>query len=342
MTGEAFPTITVVVPVYNVAAYIGDAICSLQEQTFSDFEVIMVDDGSTDGSLDVARDLVAGDARFRFLRQENAGPASARNRAFEVARGEYIVCLDADDSLTREAFARLVSFARQHDLDYLDFSAHTIYESNDLREVRDESFYEGRRDIDGVMSGPELFCAFQRNREYCCALWLHFFKRDLLGQSSLMLKEGLYVHEDELFSPLLIARAKRAAFLNEPLYVRRVRGRSAMTSGRSMRNVASMHEVVQELYAWMKVHAVEFDGAFRAAWAQRIAELRELACADACSASVDELVAYSEGLPPAEQFDFELDVVQGMLRRAEFYGSTTWRVGEALLALPKAAQKLVM
>ena len=338
--GVSRPTVSVIVPLYNVADYVADAIRSLKRQAFRDFEVIMVDDGSTDATADVVRSLVEGDDRFMLIGQENAGPASARNRGLDEARGDYLMFLDADDSYADEALETLVERALADDLDYLDFSARTVYEDERLRAVRDESFYEGRSDIEGVMSGPELFCAFQRKREYVCALWLHFVKRELVVESGLRLRDGMYVHEDELFSPLLIACAERAAFLNEPLYLRRVRADSAMTAGRGMRNVVSMHDAAQGLYSWLRDNGSRFDGSFRAAWAQRIAELHELAAEDARHVPIDELVAYSEGLPPAEQLDFELAVVQGMLRRSEFYGSTTWRVGEAMLAVPNAVRRM--
>ena len=160
------PQISVIVPLYNVERYVGDAVRSLQAQTFGDFEAILVDDGSTDETLAEARAAIGDDARFSIVQQANCGPATARNRGLSQARGVYVTFLDADDSFAPDAFAKLHARAQADDLDYLDFSARTVYEDARLRRVRDESFYEGRRDIPGVMSGPALFAAFQRNREY--------------------------------------------------------------------------------------------------------------------------------------------------------------------------------
>ncbi len=337
------PQISVIVPLYNVERYVGDAVRSLQAQTFGDFEAILVDDGSTDETLAEARAAIGDDARFSIVQQANCGPATARNRGLSQARGVYVTFLDADDSFAPDAFAKLHARAQADDLDYLDFSARTVYEDARLRRVRDESFYEGRRDIPGVMSGPALFAAFQRNREYCCALWLHFFKRSLLlePEPALLLRDGMYVHEDELFSPLLIARAKRAAFLNEPLYERRVRAESLMTAGRGMRSVSSMFEAAWELRSWLEGRVDECDAEFVGALAGRIAELHELACADAADVDAEELIAYASQLPAAQRVEFEIAIVQGAVRRAEFYGSTTWRAGEALLAVPQALRALI-
>ena len=324
-------------PMFNVEAYIGDAIRSLKEQTFGDFEVVLVDDGSTDDTLKVARDAVDLDGRFKIVSQQNAGPATARNHGVSASSGTYLMFLDADDTLAENALLILYNTAISRKLDYLDFSARTVYEREQLRAVRDESFYEGRASIDGVMTGRELFARFQRNGDYVCALWLHFFRRTLMEENGLWLRDGMYVHEDELFSPLLIAQAKRASFLNEALYVRRVRDGSAMTSGRGIQNVSSLFEAAQGLKSWLIAHDDGDDLDFCSAMAQRIAELYRLAAEDAAKVPASELVAYSAKLSAAERVDFEVSVVQGMIEREEFLGSRTYRAGKAVLALPKAA-----
>ena len=88
------PLVSVIIPTYNSAGYIEEALESVFEQTLQDFEIIVVDDGSTDGTGEVLRKY--GD-RIRYIYQENNGPASARNGGIRVARGEYIAFLDADD-----------------------------------------------------------------------------------------------------------------------------------------------------------------------------------------------------------------------------------------------------
>lgn len=94
------PRVTVVITCFNYARYLPEAVASVLEQSLMDFELLIVDDGSTDDSLAVARELAATDPRIEVIAQENSGqPAIPRNRAIERARGEYVLCLDADDRL---------------------------------------------------------------------------------------------------------------------------------------------------------------------------------------------------------------------------------------------------
>ena len=88
------PIISIIMPLYNKRPYVRRAIESVQKQTFNDWELIIIDDGSTDGS---ASEVPLNETRIRLIRQENAGPAAARNRGIREARGEFITFLDADD-----------------------------------------------------------------------------------------------------------------------------------------------------------------------------------------------------------------------------------------------------
>ena len=91
------PLVTIVTPAYNSAAFIGETIAAALAQTCADFELIVVDDGSTDGTIEAVHAAANGDARVIVLRASHGGPASARNTAFDVARGQFIALLDSDD-----------------------------------------------------------------------------------------------------------------------------------------------------------------------------------------------------------------------------------------------------
>ena len=109
--------ISVVIPVYNVAEFLEEAISSLLNQTFEDFELICVNDGSKDNSLDILNDFAKKDSRVVVIDKENGGCGSARNRALDEAKGEYIYFFDPDDYILPDAFERLYENIVNNDSD---------------------------------------------------------------------------------------------------------------------------------------------------------------------------------------------------------------------------------
>ncbi len=101
--------ISVVIPIYNTEKYLHECLQSVQDQTFTDFEVVMVNDGSTDTSADIASQFSRADSRFRLVNKPNDGPSAARNKGIEESKGEYIVFLDSDDTLHPDALKILIS-----------------------------------------------------------------------------------------------------------------------------------------------------------------------------------------------------------------------------------------
>lgn len=109
------PLISVVMPLYNAERFVGESIESLMAQTLSDFELIVIDDCSTDGSAAVVEELQRRDPRIKLLRNErNLGAASTRNRGLDAARGEFIAFLDADDICIPERFEKQIAFLKAH------------------------------------------------------------------------------------------------------------------------------------------------------------------------------------------------------------------------------------
>lgn len=109
-SGDSHGLVSVVLPLYNVSEYVGDAIESISLQTYKDIEVVLVDDGSEDGSLDVAMEAICscGLKNYRAIQQENAGVSAARNRGAEAALGDWLIFLDPDDVLAPKTIESLV------------------------------------------------------------------------------------------------------------------------------------------------------------------------------------------------------------------------------------------
>jgi glycosyltransferase involved in cell wall biosynthesis len=111
---QSSPAISVILPAFNAAAYVQEAVVSILEQTFGDFELILIDDGSSDETPAILDCLARGDARIRLIRQENAGVVAALNRGLSLARGRYVARMDADDRAYPERFAAQFDFLEAH------------------------------------------------------------------------------------------------------------------------------------------------------------------------------------------------------------------------------------
>ena len=128
------PKVSVIMPVYNVDRYLTRAIESLQAQTFSDYELLLVDDGSTDRSGRIADRAAERDIRIDVIHQENAGAAAARNTALDRARGRYVYFMDADDWAEPDMLADMVAHMEQHDLELVvcPFYIETYFDDDEL------------------------------------------------------------------------------------------------------------------------------------------------------------------------------------------------------------------
>ena len=126
------PKISVIVPVYNAERYIRQCLDSILTQDFADFELMIVDDGSTDSSLELCKDYSEKDSRIRLFHKENAGPSSARNFALTRANGEYLLFLDSDDYwLDNSCLGRLYQIALDNNLDIVRGELKQVDEKGD-------------------------------------------------------------------------------------------------------------------------------------------------------------------------------------------------------------------
>ena len=336
------PRISVIVPMYNVEDFIGECIESLRAQSFKDFEAVCVDDGSTDDTAQRARAAAGDDERFVFVSRENGGLSAARNSGLDVATGDYVSFLDADDRYAIAALESLIATATAGDLDVVEFSACTEYENEAARKLHEED-YSFRTTVRGVWSGQALFAHYWQMREYVSSACFHLVRRRLIEDNGLRFGEGL-LHEDELFTPLMYAYADRVAFLNEPYYRRRMREDSIMTRPRTMRNAHSLLRISQLLHAWAIEHAQDCEPEFVDALAQDIAYIRDAAFMACQEAGPEAVQTYADGLDIQERLDFDLSVRyvsdQAHERYRALIESRTYKAGSLIVAAPRALRDI--
>lgn len=121
--------VSVITPMYNAQKYILDTIASVQAQTYSRWEMIIVDDGSADGSVEAVREAAAKDSRIRLIRQENSGVAAARNRGIKAAKGRYLAFLDSDDLWRPEKLERQLALMEKQNCGFCYTACDVINDS---------------------------------------------------------------------------------------------------------------------------------------------------------------------------------------------------------------------
>ena len=129
------PKISIIIPLYNAEKEISRCMESIYKQTFTDYEIILVNDGSKDNSAEICRRYAEKDRRVTFIDKENGGSGSARNAGIEVARGKYIYFCDADDEISENLLERVYTVAESGDYDLVVFSVHSKIINSDTGEV---------------------------------------------------------------------------------------------------------------------------------------------------------------------------------------------------------------
>ncbi|MDR2570122.1 MAG: glycosyltransferase [Oscillospiraceae bacterium] len=230
--------ISVIIPVYNVERYLRDCLDSIIRQTLREIEIICVNDGSTDSSLTILEDYKALDERVQVITQENKGLSGARNTGIDRVKGKYIYFIDSDDMLKTDALIELYTFAERENTDVLFFDSEVIYESDEIIGKcghLTKNYYIRKHDYSKVKDGPGIFSAMMENEEYRCMACMQLIKAEHINTYNLRFYEGIY-HEDDLFTFLCLMQASRVAHINKPLYIRRVRADSIMTTQRGFRH----------------------------------------------------------------------------------------------------------
>lgn len=234
------PRLSVVIPVYNAEKYLRQSLDSVFSGSPGDIEVVCVDDGSTDSSPAILAEYAAKDGRLRVLTQANSGQGAARNRGLEIASGEYIYFMDADDELAApDALARLVAVADADSLDALFFDAETRVDEGIVvppSAVRAEDYIR-RRDYSSVRTGQELFAQFLANKEYTVSPCLVLLRRAFLEENAIRFPSERIFYEDNIFMTRVMLAAKRASHRPWRLYLRKVHANSTVTSKPTMRHL---------------------------------------------------------------------------------------------------------
>jgi glycosyltransferase involved in cell wall biosynthesis len=127
---EAKGLISVIIPVYNVEKYLRECVDSVLSQTYKSYEIILVDDGSTDGSGEICDEYIDGHSQVKVIHKANGGLSDARNTGLKNAKGEYVYFLDSDDYIVPDAFQKLINISIKEQSDFVFFDASSFLDEN--------------------------------------------------------------------------------------------------------------------------------------------------------------------------------------------------------------------
>lgn len=246
------PTVSIIIPVYNAESFLARCVDSVLGQEYTDFELLLIDDGSKDSSGALCDAYAVSDSRVRVFHKENAGVSAARNQALSEAQGTYIQFLDSDDWMTPDSTKLLVRAAEENgcDLVIADF----------YRVVGERVSRKGDIEEEGVMSREEFAAHMMENPAdyYYGVLWNKLYRRSIIEAHALRMNAEISWCEDFMFNLEYIRFTERITALHAPIYYYVKRKGSLVTSqGASLSKTIQMKLSVFEYYHNFYKHVLD-------------------------------------------------------------------------------------
>ncbi|MBR6308413.1 MAG: glycosyltransferase family 2 protein [Lachnospiraceae bacterium] len=219
--------ITVVIPVYNVKPYLEECFLSVINQSYSCLDIVVIDDGSTDGSGKVCDEWGEKDSRIRVIHQANSGLSAARNAGIDAAGGQYIAFLDSDDYYETDTIKDLYNCAQRNNADMVVGCGRWVSEEGN---PLDERSYNGS---ERILSKEEFWGLFCDQQDFVVA-WSKLYKKELFD--TVRFPEG-QINEDFGIARFVVDNANQIVYLNKSVYNYRIRQGSILRSPFSEKNL---------------------------------------------------------------------------------------------------------
>lgn len=267
------PTVSIIVPVYNVESYIQQCMDSILKQTYPNIEVICVDDGSTDASGEIIDRYAKADARILTIHVPNSGVAFARNTALSYATGKYVTFVDGDDWIDTTTCEKAVLHAEAQHVDLViwpyirEFPNHSAPKVifSEGRNFAENECKELQRRMMGL-SGVEL--AHPENADALCTVWGKLYHREIIEQNNIQFADlqRIGTYEDGLFNLCYLAHVRRAVYILD--YLSHYRKNTGMTSKYRSELRSQWKNLFSDMRSYIKEH--ECDSSFEEALNNRI------------------------------------------------------------------------
>lgn len=204
--------VSVIVPVYNAREFLTHCIQSLLNQTYKNIEILLIDDGSSDGSEKICDSFSEKDKRVITVHQRNAGVSAARNTGIEFARGEYIVFVDSDDWVEPEHIRQMMDKKNESDIVICDFKEEV---QNGVSARQYHHFNQNKT----IKSQNEVFEDFLKSQLYTYVVWDKLYSKKIIGNTRF---EAQAYAEDSIFCREILAKCKKLQFVPQKSYHYRI------------------------------------------------------------------------------------------------------------------------
>lgn len=223
------PLVSIIIPVYNSEKSIKEIVGQVLNQTEKNFELIIVNDGSTDNTLKTINALAKSSNRIRVINQKNAGPGAARNSGLDIAKGKYIMFFDSDDGIHENILEKTTSYMERKNLDMAIFGWREISQAKaKLVTFSDSIINFDKKNIKGyVISSLGDNALFY-------AIWNKIYRNDLIQKNKLRFKTDINFGEDLIFNLNYLSKTKKFGIISEPLYDYKVSSTGSVFSKSSL------------------------------------------------------------------------------------------------------------
>ena len=245
--------VTIVIPVYNVENFIKRCISSVLNQTYENYSVVIVDDGSEDNSIFVAKEVCGFDDRFIFVKKKNGGLSSARNFGINYCESEYVCFLDSDDYYEKDFLELMVSSIDRHKADIVICKTKVVSESGNLINIVGHS-------LSGIVSKGKVL-RDNLHQKVSSAAWNKIFRRIIFDNPNCLYPEGMLFEDRAVFHNQVLS-CNRVLFIEKPL-INYVQRKGSIMNSFSPDKVASRYNVIskvrRDLEAWGVYEDYKYD-----------------------------------------------------------------------------------
>ena len=370
--------VSIIIPIYNVEEYLEECLLSALKQTLKEIEIICVNDGTPDNSMDIVNKYAKEDSRIVIVEKENGGLSSARNAGMAAAKGEYVYFLDSDDYILEDAMEVLYEQAHDNNLDDIYFDAESFFESEDLKEEMSVyvDYYVRKADYSQIVTGLEMLKKMDENNEFRPSACLQMAKREFLLENKIQFYNGI-IHEDNLFSLECMLEAKRVKHVPQQFYMRRVRAESIMTATKEFKSSFGYYMCLEGILDRLK-DKNDYSPEIQEAIINRLCNIQSNALNKIMEIPEEEMEEFMESLPirsrvmykmmvqrmaeerqrgnreyewkmrserRIERIQYNVEGLKGKLQRKEkeleeLKESSTYKMGKKMLAAPNAVKEV--